>query len=118
MSSTIRGEIGQDRLLKEQTRMQLEEFRTRTAVLFEENQAQLEELTSLRSKVLVSATETTWMWRTANEAMAAQRERLEKQNKESLQATKAGYEQQLADRTLRQQRDLEGKIYDLEDETA
>merc|ERR1719160_1985419 len=118
MSSTIRGEIGQDRLVKEQTRMQLEEFRTRAAMLFEENQTQLEELTSLRSKVLVSATETTWMWRTANEAMAAQRERLEKQNKESLQATKKGFEQQLADRTLRQQRELEGKIYDLEDENS
>jgi len=118
MSTTIRGEIGQDRLLKEQTRMQLEEFRTRTAVLFEENRLQEEELTSLRSKVLVSATETTWMWRTANEAMAAQRERLEKQNAESLQATKRGFEQQLADRTLRQQRELEGKIYDLEDECA
>ena len=58
------------------------------------------------------------MWQTAKEAMAAQRERLEKQNKESLQATKKGFEQQLADRTLRQQRELEGKIYDLEDENA
>eukprot|EP00746_Dinoflagellata_sp_MGD_P164138 gnl/MRDRNA2_/MRDRNA2_92605_c0_seq1.p1 gnl/MRDRNA2_/MRDRNA2_92605_c0~~gnl/MRDRNA2_/MRDRNA2_92605_c0_seq1.p1 ORF type:complete len:1882 (+),score=562.47 gnl/MRDRNA2_/MRDRNA2_92605_c0_seq1:153-5798(+) len=118
LSGSIRNEIGYDRMMKEQTGMLIEDQQSHMLALWETNQQQAEELQTLRSHAMVSTTQTTEVWRTANSAIEAQREKFEKKVVEAVEATKKQYEDKFEDGHYQKELALHRDIHELEAEST
>jgi hypothetical protein len=87
-------------------------------MLLDEKHEREEELMTLRSMAMVNATQTTEVWRTATEAWATQKSKLEQRSQSELEAMKIQYEEKFTNDSYRKQLELQHHLHEFEKESS